>query len=241
VDKIVSGEKNKLPNHIGLILDGNRRWARKRDFNSNMGHLEGFRTLKQRLYDFFDAGIRYLSVYALSLENMKKRSEKELKYIYKLILNAVEIVMKDSIVRNERIKFNVIGKVNLLPSEVRMKINELLEYTKDFDRAFLNVCILYDGQEEIVDAVKKIVEEGVQPQEIDRDLIKKYLYTNGFPEVDFIIRTGMDDGARISGFLLWDASYAELKFRNEYWPDYSKEMLINDLNDYAQRNRRKGK
>lgn len=241
MNEIIDVDKSNLPNHIGLILDGNRRWARKKNFDPNMGHLEGFRTLKKRLYDFFDAGIRYLSVYALSFENMRKRSKKELKYIYRLIIKAVEIVMEESIVRDEKIKFKVIGRLSLLPQEVRDKIQELHDYTKDFDSAFINVCILYDGQEEIVDAVKQIVLDGVKPEDINKSLIKSYLYTKGFPEVDFIIRTGMDDGARISGFLLWDASYAEFKFRNDFWPDYSIKMLEEDLKDYAQRNRRKGK
>jgi undecaprenyl diphosphate synthase len=99
---------------------------------------------------------------------------------------------------------------------------------------------MYDGQEEIVDAVKSIIKDGVKIDKIDKDLIKGYLYTRKFPEVDYIIRTGMEDGARISGFLLWDASYAEFKFRTDLWPDYDQKMVIEDLKDYVKRNRRKG-
>ena len=100
---------------------------------------------------------------------------------------------------------------------------------------------MYDGQEEIVDAVKEIIKSGVKEEDVDRTIIKDHLYTRNFPEVDLIIRTGMEDGARISGFLLWDASYAEFKFRSDLWPDYSREMVIEDLLDYVERNRRKGK
>jgi len=100
---------------------------------------------------------------------------------------------------------------------------------------------MYDGQEEIVDAVKEIIKSGVKIEDINRDMIKNHLYTRNFPEVDYIIRTGMEDGARISGFLLWDASYAEFKFRTELWPDYNKDMVIEDIQDYANRDRRKGK
>lgn len=100
---------------------------------------------------------------------------------------------------------------------------------------------MYDGQEEIVDAVKNIIKNGVKVEDVDRSVIKKHLYTRDFPEVDYIIRTGMEDGARISGFLLWDASYAEFKFREDLWPDYNKEMVIEDLREYISRNRRKGK
>lgn len=100
---------------------------------------------------------------------------------------------------------------------------------------------MYDGQEEIVDAVKEIIKSGVKIEDVNRDMIKNHLYTRNFPEVDYIIRTGMEDGARISGFLLWDASYAEFKFRTELWPDYNKDMVIEDIQDYANRDRRKGK
>lgn len=193
------------------------------------------------MFDFFEAGIHYLSIYALSLENLKKRSEEEIKYIFGIILDAVDAVVKEATVKEEKVNFNVIGRVYLLPKVVRDKVNELIEFTKDNDKNFINLCIMYDGQEEIVDAVKEIIKSGVKEEDIDRTIIKNHLYTRNFPEVDFIIRTGMEDGARISGFLLWDASYAEFKFRSDLWPDYSREMVIEDLLDYVKRNRRKGK
>jgi undecaprenyl diphosphate synthase len=208
---------------------------------ANVGHLIGYQNLKERLFDFFEAGIHYLSIYALSLENLKKRSEEEIKYIFRIILDAVDAVIQEATVKEEKVKFNVIGRIHLLPEEVRQKINELIEFTKENDKNFINLCIMYDGQEEIVDAVKRIIKSGVKVDDINRDMIKSCLYTCDFPEVDYIIRTGMEDGARISGFLLWDASYAEFKFRSDLWPDYSKEMVFEDLEDYAKRNRRKGK
>ena len=128
-----------------------------------------------------------------------------------------------------------------MPQDVRDKIDELIEYTKDFDGPVVNVLIMYDGQSEIVDAIKKIINDKVDPEKIDRKLVKHYLYTKKSPEVDYIIRCGMEDGGRISGFLLWDSSYAEFKFRDEYWPEYNTELLIEDLKDYIKRNRRKGK
>ncbi|NVM16791.1 MAG: di-trans,poly-cis-decaprenylcistransferase [Candidatus Lokiarchaeota archaeon] len=208
---------------------------------ANVGHLIGYQNLKERLFDFFDAGIHYLSIYALSLENLKKRSQDEIKYIFGIILDAVDAVVKEATVKEEKVNFNVIGRIYLLPKDVRAKINELIEFTKKNDKKFINLCIMYDGQEEIVDAVKEIVKNGIKVEDIDRNIIKDHLYTRNFPEVDYIIRTGMEDGARISGFLLWDASYAEFKFRTDLWPDYNKEMVIEDLQDYANRNRRKGK
>ncbi|MFX1302883.1 MAG: polyprenyl diphosphate synthase [Promethearchaeota archaeon] len=233
--------KDKLPKHIGLIIDGNRRWAKKRNLDVNLGHLVGYENLKKRLFDFFDAGIHYLSLYILSLENVRKRNLKELEYIYKIMVKAVDTVITESIVKEEKVKFSAIGRISMLPPKARKKIEELIEFTEDHDQNFINLCIMYDGHEEIVDAVKKIINDGIKPEGINTDLIKTYLYTKNFPPLDYIIRTGMDDGARISGFLLWDSSYAEFKFRNELWPDYNKEMVIEDLQDYIRRNRRMGR
>ena len=105
----------------------------------------------------------------------------------------------------------------------------------------MNLCIYYDGHEEIALAAKKIAQAGIPHEKIDKDLLKSYLYTKDMPELDYIVRTGMEDGARISGFMLWDASYAEFRFRDEYWPDYNEEMLIEDLREYLRRKRRMGK
>lgn len=232
---------DKIPRHIGLIPDGNRRWAQKNNVHRNVGHYKGYEVVKKILLSCFEAGIKYLTLYALSLENAYKRPKDELKYIYKIIKLAVETVKNEPIVTEEKIRFNVIGRLDLLPQDVQEKINELIEYTKDFDGAFVNVLIMYDGQAEIVDAMKNIINNNVSPDKIDRKLIKDYLYTRDFPEVDLIVRTGMEDGARISGFLLWDASYAEFKFRNEFWPEYNEDLLLEDIKDYINRNRRKGK
>jgi undecaprenyl diphosphate synthase len=235
--------KGKLPQHVGLIVDGNRRWAKKRNLDINFGHLVGYENLKKRLFDFFDAGIHYLSLYLLSLENVKRRNSEELEYIYKIMIRAVDTVVNESIVKEEKVRFNIVGKISMLPAHVRMKLEELIEFTKPHDQNFINLCIMYDGHEEIVDAIKIIIKDQINPEEIDTNLIKSYLYNGreNFPDLDYIIRTGMEDGARISGFLLWDSSYAEFKFRNELWPDYNKEMVLEDLIDYTKRSRRMGK
>lgn len=241
LEELKKEAKDKLPRHVGLILDGNRRWAKKRNLNLNLGHLEGYETLRKILFSFLDLGIKYLSVFALSNENVKKRSPQELQYIYGLIINVIDVISNDPVIKEEKVKINVIGRLSLLPPDVREKINELIETTKDHDQKFLNICIMYDGQEEIVDAVKKILDDKINPKDINIELIKNYLYTKDFPELDYIIRTGMEDGARISGFLLWDASYAEFRFRDDYWPDYNEEMLVEDIREYLRRARRRGK
>ncbi|MBY9004908.1 MAG: di-trans,poly-cis-decaprenylcistransferase [Candidatus Lokiarchaeota archaeon] len=233
--------EKKLPRHVGLILDGNRRWAKRNLLSPNVGHIIGYKNLRDRLFDFFDAGIHYLSIYALSLENVRKRSNAEIEYIFGIILDAVDATVKEETVKEEKVNFNVIGRTFLLPKSVQEKIEELKEFTKEYNQNFINLCIMYDGQEEIVDAVKAIINANIQSDKINKDTIKSHLYTRNFPEVDYIIRTGMEDGARISGFLLWDASYAEFKFRTDLWPDYDKDMVIEDIQDYINRNRRKGK
>ena len=230
-----------LPKHVGLILDGNRRWAKRRNLHINMGHLAGYETLKRVLFYFLELKIPYLSVYSLSMENVKKRSSKELNYIYELMIKAFEEVMKEPKIKDEKVRINFIGKLELLPPSVRKKLKELSNLTKDYDNYHINFCVVYDGQEEIVDAVKEIIKNNIKLKNVDKNLIKKNLYTKDFPELDYLIRTGMEDGARISGFLLFDISYAEFKFRKEYWPDYNKEMIIEDIKEYLKRKRRRGK
>ena len=156
------------------------------------------------------------------------------------MVKAVDTVITESIVKEEKVRFGVIGRISMLPQKAREKIEELIKFTENHDQNFINLCIMYDGHEEIVDAIKEIIKNNIKSEDVNKELIKKYLYTKNFPPLDYIIRTGMDDGARISGFLLWDSSYAEFKFRNDLWPDYNKEMVIEDLEDYLRRNRRLG-
>jgi tritrans,polycis-undecaprenyl-diphosphate synthase [geranylgeranyl-diphosphate specific] len=231
---------DKLPNHIGIIPDGNRRWAGCQNKNVYLGHYAGYRTLKDILYDFLDVGIKYITIYALSLENLRNRSEKEINDIYTIVDKAIDAIKNEPLIKEEQVKIRLLGRLNLLPKKIKEKLAEIEDCTKDHDKFFLNVLIAYDGQEEIVDAVKEIIRSSLKPEDIDRKKIKDHLYTRGTPEVDYIIRTGMNDGARISGFLLWDSSYAEFKFRNEFWPEYNSEMLYDDLMEFINRNRRKG-
>ena len=240
MEELIEFPKNKLPRHIGIIPDGNRRWAKERNLDSKIGHITGYEALKNILFSFFEFGIRYLTVYCLSIENVKKRPAEELKYIYKIIIKACETIKNEPLIVKEKVKVNVFGKIELLPVEVKEKLMELIEFTKSHNQNYLNLLMMYDGQEEIIDGIKKMIQEKIDPSKLTRQSIREYLYSKNIPELDYIIRTGMDDGARISGFLLWDASYAEFKFRNEYWPEYNKALLIEDLKEYIKRNRRKG-
>ncbi|MBN1802292.1 MAG: di-trans,poly-cis-decaprenylcistransferase [Candidatus Lokiarchaeota archaeon] len=241
MEKLLEFDGDRLPLHVGLIPDGNRRWARINNVDTKIGHLSGYEALRKIIFSFFDYGITYLSIYCLSIENVKKRSEIELKYLYKIIQKACETIKNEPLVVKEEVKVNVFGRTHLLPDFVQESLQDLMDFTKDYNKNFLNLLIMYDGQEEIVDCMKQMIANNVDPRDITPKTIKQFLYSCELPELDYIIRTGMDDGARISGFLLWDASYAEFKFRNDYWPDYNEEMLVEDLKDYIQRHRRKGK
>ncbi len=230
-----------LPKHIGLILDGNRRWIKRQGIKDTLkGHMAGYEALKKILTPLFDVGVKYLSIYALSSENIQKRSPKEVKYLYNLFLKGVQEVLKDPAIDEKDAKVTIIGRIHELPPKIQEGIKKVNQKTQHHTSRFVNVCINYDGQLEIVDAVKSILKDHPEVEKLDKQMLKDHLYTHDSPELDYIIRTGMDDGARISGFLLWDASYAEFRFRNELWPDYSEKMLLEDLKIYIKRNRRKG-
>ena len=234
--------EDKLPEHLGLILDGNRRWIKKQGINDvSKGHMAGYLTLKKILHPIFQAGIHYLTVYALSIENLRNRTSKETEFLLKLLVRGVKDVLSEPLIHEKRVRVRLIGRLYELPENIQKEIEKMNRATDEYHDNFINFCVVYDGQDEIVDAVKSIICSGVSADEVTRSMIKKNLYTHDFPELEYIIRTGMEDGARISGFLLWDSSYAEFKFRPEYWPEYNQEMLLEDLKDYIRRNRRKGK
>ncbi len=241
IDQLKEEYGDKLPLHLGLILDGNRRWIKRKGIRDTLrGHKAGYKTLKKIIHLSFNIGIKYLSIYALSTDNVAKRSKKEINYLFELLLRGIEDVFEEPLIFEKEVRIQVFGHVEDLSEEFQEKIKKIYESTKNHNEHFLNMCILYDGQEEIVDAVKKIIRKGIPTNKISKEIIKQNLYTHNIPEADYIIRTGMEDGARISGFLLWDSSYAEFRFRKELWPDYNEEMLIEDLKEYIKRNRRKG-
>jgi len=232
---------NRFPIHLGLILDGNRRWIRRQGIKDVFkGHLAGYKVVKEILMPCFDAGIKYLTIYALSTENVRKRSDRELSYLYKLLQMGLDDILNDPLIFEKQVRVRVLGRPYELPQEVQTAVKKIIHATRNHSGFFLNFCINYDGQEEIIDAVKGLLAEDFSPQSISKSLIKNHLYSKDFPEIDYVIRTGMEDGARFSGFMLWDVSYAEFRFREELWPDYTKTHLMEDLKEYVRRNRRKG-
>jgi|TARA_B100001971_G_C18156825_1_gene519038 undecaprenyl diphosphate synthase len=232
---------SKIPTHIAIQMDGNRRWGRKNKGNSLEGHRQGGETLKQILEHCKKIGVKILTVYALSTENLK-RSKEELafhfglhkKYLKKHILDS------DDFIKNKT-KFQVLGRTELLPKDEQELIKQAEEKTKDFDDCIFNVCLCYNGQDEIVDATKRLIQEGVKPEDITREKIKENLYTKDLPPPEMMIKTGMNPEKRISAFLLWDTAYTELFFSSILWPDFSPDELDKLIEEYNQRERRFGK
>ena len=234
----------KFPEHIGIILDGNRRWATEKGLTPWEGHEKGADTIE----DFLDwcqeiGGILSTTMYVFSTENFS-RSETEVSRIMELIVRYLDRIINDQRVRRHRIRFKAIGRISMLPQELQEQIKHAEEATKEHDQFFLNLAIAYGGRTEILDAVKEIAREvqsgNLSPDEIDEQTISDRLYTRHLPKADpdLIIRTSGE--IRISNFLLWQGAYSELCFIDVYWPAFRKIDLLRVVRVYQQRQRRFG-
>lgn len=225
--------KQNIPTHVGIIVDGNGRWATERGLSRSMGHLEGSNTLWKVAEHILNKGVKVLSVFVFSTENFK-RSKEEVDYLMKLFIKMFTTKYKELKKKNIKVIFS--GRTDNLPPRVidAMKIME--EETKNNSHIF-NVCLGYGGKQEIIDAVKKIVDSKIDIDTIDTDTFKKYLY-NDLPDIDLLIRTSGE--MRISNFMLYQLAYAELFFSKTYWPDFTPKEFDEILEDYAKRHRRFG-
>ena len=229
---------DNLPEHIAIIMDGNRRWAKKNNLTTPQGHKEGAENLK-RISKFANKlGIKYLTVYAFSTENWK-RSKEEVGAIMKLLNFYILDFFKSY---DENIKVNVIGRMSDIPDDLRKEIKSVEEKTKDNTGLVLNIAFNYGGRDEIVSAVKNIardvVEGKIKLEEITEDTVSNNLYTANQPDPDLLIRTSGEE--RISNFLPWQISYSEFVFTDKYWPEYSNTDLLESIQIYQKRTRRFG-
>lgn len=224
-----------VPSHIGFILDGNRRWARDHGKVVAEGHRQGYLTLKRICKSAIKHGVRYVSAYVFSTENWK-RDRQEVQDLMKLFLWVFrhEVAELD----REGIRLRVVGSKLKIGHALARAIHEAEEKTKDNTRGTLLLCLDYGGQQEIVEAVKRIADEGVDPDDITPELISKHLYAPDVPPPDLIIRASGEQ--RLSNFMLWEAAYSELSFPDVYWPDFSEKDLTGALDDYSSRHRRFG-
>ena len=225
----------KKPKHVGIILDGNGRWAKKRNLPRLAGHKAGVEAITRTIKAVIDEGIEVLSVYAFSTENWK-RDKEEVDGIFALISDAIDKYLP-SIQRNE-IKVQILGDYSVLNEELKQKIDRLVEETKSNQKLIFNIALNYGSRKEILRAVN-VCAEKYPGQEITAEMFENELFTAGLPDVDFVIRTSGEQ--RLSNFMLYQASYAELYFPKIFWPDFNKKVLQKALKVYSKRNRRFGK
>lgn len=233
-----------IPNHIAIILDGNRRWAKRNLVLKMDGHFHGADAVEKLLDWCEELNIKIITLYVLSAENLT-RNDAELDYLYGLIKARLEKLYNDPRIHNNHMRVKAIGRVEILPESLKEVLTRLDEATKNYDEHYLNIAIAYGGQNELVDAVKKIaskIKEGsLDIDAINKDVIESCLYTSHLPQAspDMILRTSGEK--RLSGFLVWQSAYSELVFMDVYWPEFRKIDLMRAIRTFQRRARRLGK
>lgn len=222
--------------HLAVIMDGNRRWAKERGLASSEGHKAGYETLKQMGQWCLDRNIRFLTVFAFSTENWK-RTKEEVGYLMGLLEKALTEELEFFV--QKEIRLRVLGRLDELSESLQASIQRAVDRTQSFSEHTLSICLNYGGRAELVDAVKKIVVSGVPADQVTESTIQGALYYPDLPEPDLLIRTSGEE--RLSGFLLWQAAYTELYWASCHWPDFSEKELDAALEDFAARKRRFGK
>lgn len=224
-----------IPQHVGYIVDGNRRWAKKHGLPTYEGHLAGYNALKEVGLATLAAGVRYMSAYAFSTENWK-RSADEVSKLMGLTLRALAADVPEFNKHNVRLR--VIGSREGVDPKIVKAIDEAETATAGNTGGIFALCFNYGGQKEIVEAVKKIVQSGVEPEDITEDLIARNLYAPELPPIDIIVRTSGEQ--RLSNFMLWRVAYSEILFIKKSWPDMTKNDVAAIIKEYARRQRRFG-
>lgn len=231
-------EKQIVPNHVGIIMDGNGRWAQERGMARTMGHKNAVKTLKELCLHMVDVGIKYVSLYAFSTENFK-REKSEVDFLMNLFISSFKEEFKFLIEKNVRVVFS--GRREPLPSKVLEAMDKIVEDTKNNTELVLNICLNYGSHAEIVDTTKKICElyknGEITLDDIDEEFIQKNLY-NDLPPLDFVIRTSGE--LRVSNFMMYQSSYAEYYFPKVYFPDFNSKEFDKAIEEFGKRNRRFG-
>ena len=232
-------KKNKNSLHISIILDGNRRYARKKGLRPWKGHEFGVKKMEKLLNWCQELGIKELTLYSFSVDNFK-RSNVEKKVLFNLFKEGIKRLERDERLGKYGIRVRFFGRLSLFPKEVQKEMHKVMEKTKNYDNFKVNFCMAYSGKAEITDAlktiIKKIKNNKIKIDEVDEKLVSKHLYLNSNP--DILIRPGGEK--RISDFLLWQISYAEIFFIDKLWPEFEKEDLINIIEEFKKRGRRFG-
>ena len=229
-------DKNKLPKHIAITMDGNGRWAKSKGKLRIFGHKNGVKSVRDTVEGAAEIGIEYLTLYAFSSENWS-RPEREVNALMTLLVSAINKETKTLMDNN--IRLSTIGDINKLPSKAQKELQEAILKTKDNTRMTLVLALSYSGRGEIINAVQNIIKDGKKPEEINEDTFQQYLTTKSVPDPELLIRTSGE--YRISNFLLWQIAYSELYFTDTLWPDFRRADLYKAILNYQSRERRFGK
>jgi len=221
--------------HIAIIMDGNRRWAKERNMPSAMGHKKGVDALKTILRACNDFGIKYLTVYAFSTENWNRKKE-EVDFLMDLV--AVTLTNELEEMHKEGVVINFIGDLTKLSPKLQKILENSVEITQNNKGVHLQIALNYGARDEILHAVKSITSQGLSPNDITEEIISANLYTKGIPDPDLLIRTGGE--MRISNYLLWQIAYSEILVTKQYWPEFDKNSLIRAIEEFQNRQRRFG-
>ncbi len=225
----------RVPRHVGIIMDGNGRWARQRALPRAAGHRAGSENIRRVVERFADHGVSFLTLYAFSTENWS-RPRSEVRLLIRLISRFVNREL-DHLHRNG-IRLSLLGHPETLPEGLQRQVDEAVERTRENDRLGLNICFSYGGRDDIIGAARRLIEDRIPADQVTEELLASRLATSGLPDPDLIIRTAGDQ--RISNFLLWQSAYAELYFTDAFWPDFGREDIDMALADYARRKRKFG-
>lgn len=228
---------DNVPAHIAIIMDGNRRWARKRGLPDIKGHEAGAETLEKIVEAAAKMGVKTLTVYALSTENIKERAKREVLGLFRLLQTGYQTQLKKMMSKGVRVA--ILGELNGLPKTIQKIIKEIKSVYIKNEAIKLNIALNYGGRRELIEAVKDIVREGINVKKINEGTINGHLYTNGQPEPELVIRTG--GRVRLSNFLLWQTAYSELYFSKKLWPDFSPQDLKKAISWYQDQQRNFGK
>lgn len=230
-----SSNQTIVPSHLGIILDGNRRWAKANGKRTSTGHRRGADVLKNLSIELFDRGVDVVSAFVFSTENWKRKAS-EVDFLMRLFIKLVDSFLSDFKSRNVKIK--IIGSRENLNPKVLEAINRAEQQTANNTGGTLALCFNYGGQEEIVAATKKMILDGVDPNKIDTKKLSDYTYSSDLPDIDLLVRTSGE--RRLSGFMLWRSPYAELSFIDKNWPDMTMADFDKIFADYSKRHRRFG-
>jgi len=235
-------KKSPSPEHIAIIMDGNRRFATELGLSAKAGHFFGRDKLEEVLGWCFDLGIKNLTVFAFSTENFS-RDINEVETLMDLCKSELEKATKDSRIHKNKVKIRVFGHIDSLPDNISESAKYVMKETENYEKFSFNIALAYGGREEILQAIQKIAEDVTKGKlcidDIKEPIVSKYLYTNGLPDPDLILRTSGEE--RISNFLLWQLAYSELYFSDVYWPAFQKRDFLKAIKTFQQRKRRYGK